>query len=178
MNRFSKKQWMMFGLIVLAVIVASDWQDVNSVSRKSSTSVVQASVRGVDAASPRRGTEVFNVRLDKLGKRVTSDVKAINVFERKTWFVAPPPPPPPPPLKPVPPPPPTAPPLPYAFLGSYQEPGGKQIIFLTRGERVYSISLGEVLENTYRVDGVAAGQLSLTYLPLNIKQTMSIGESS
>jgi len=32
-----------------------------------------------------------------------------------------------------------------------------------------------VIDNTYRVDRLTAGQLELTYLPLNIKQTISTG---
>ena len=52
------------------------------------------------------------------------------------------------------------------------------IIFLTRGDQVYSVSPGDVLEGTYRVQGIESGQLILIYLPLNIQQTISIGEAS
>ncbi len=181
MKRLSKKQWMLLGLTLSVAVVSSEWQDIDPVGSKSPTNVVQASVRGPSRLAPRHGTsvnEVADVRLDRLGSRDMSGVKMINVFDKKSWFIPPPPPPPPPPPKPVPPPPPAAPPLPYAFLGSYQEPGGHLIIFLTKGERMYSVSPGDILESVYHVDGVAAGQLSLTYLPLNIKQTMNIGESS
>lgn len=178
MKRFSNKQGVLFGLVALVVVASGDWQIVSPVNGKSSTTVAQTTVRDGNRSAARRGeavVEVAEVKLNSLGKRSVSGVKAIDVFKGKSWYVPPPPPPPP---KPVPPPPPTAPPLPYIYLGSYQEPGGRLIIFLTRGERVYSVSPGEVVENTYRVDGVAAGQLSLTYLPLNIKQTMNIGDLS
>ncbi|MGZ8983680.1 MAG: hypothetical protein ACXW11_06975 [Methylotenera sp.] len=178
MKWLSKKQWMMLGLVVLVTVASSDWQDVNPVGSKLATSVAQATVQRADRPVLRNKAsvmEVADVRLDRLGNRVISGVEMINVFKSKSWFVPPPPPPPP---KPVPPLRPTAPPLPYAFLGSYQEPGGHLIIFLTRGERVYSVSPGDIIENTYHVDGVAAGLLGLTYLPLNIKQTMNIGEAS
>jgi len=116
--------------------------------------------------------------LDKLGKRGQSEHKAVDIFKGKSWYVAPPkpkyvPPPPPPP-----PPPPTAPPLPYAYMGSYQGKDGRMIIFLTRGDQVYSVSPGDVLEGTYRVEGIASGQVVLIYLPLNIQQSISIGEAS
>jgi hypothetical protein len=99
----------------------------------------------------------------------------VDLFAARTWYV---PPPPPAPAKPVPPPPPSAPPLPFAFMGQYLEPSGRQVIFLVRGDRLYTTSPGEVIDNTYRVEGIQSGQLGLTYLPLNIKQTLSVGEAS
>ncbi len=43
---------------------------------------------------------------------------------------------------------------------------------------MYSVSPGDILESVYRVDGIVGGQLSLTYIPLNTKQTLNVGESS
>lgn len=116
--------------------------------------------------------------LDKIGKRSAANHKAVDIFKGKSWYVAPPKPKPLPPPPPPPPPPPTAPPMPYAYMGSYQGKDGRMIIFLTRGDQVYSVSPGDVLEGTYRVQGIASGQLVLIYLPLNIQQTISIGEAS
>jgi hypothetical protein len=116
--------------------------------------------------------------LDKLGKRASTAHKTVDIFKGKSWYVAPPkakpvaPPPPPPP------PPPTAPPLPYAFMGSYLGKDGRIVIYLTRGDQVFSVSPGDVLEGTYRGGGITSGQLVLIYLPLNIQQTISIGEAS
>ncbi|MDD4880630.1 MAG: hypothetical protein PHR30_06340 [Gallionellaceae bacterium] len=104
-----------------------------------------------------------------------TEAPTINLFSAKSWYVPPPPPPPP---KPLPPPPPMAPPLPFAFMGQYLEPGGHQVIFLVKGDRLYTTSPGEVIDGTYRVEGIQSGQLGLTYLPLNIKQTMFVGETS
>lgn len=98
---------------------------------------------------------------------------ASNAFPAMSWYVPPPPQPAP---KPLPPPPPTAPPMPFSFMGRYED-GEKLIILLVKGDRVYTVSEGEVIDNTYRVDRLTAGQLELTYLPLNIKQTISTGGS-
>jgi hypothetical protein len=68
--------------------------------------------------------------------------------------------------------------MPYAYMGSYLGKDGRMIIFLTRGDQVYSVSPGDVLESNYRVEGITSGQLVLIYLPLNIQQTISIGEAS
>jgi hypothetical protein len=116
--------------------------------------------------------------LEKLGKRAKTEHKTVDIFKGKSWYVAPPKPKAVPPPPPPPPPPPTAPPMPYAYMGSYLGKDGRMIIFLTKGDQVYSVSPGDVLEGTYRVEGIASGQLVLIYLPLNIQQTISIGEAS
>lgn len=64
--------------------------------------------------------------------------------------------------------------MPFSFLGRYEE-GETRIILLVRGERIYTVAEGEVIDNTYRVERLAGGQLELIYLPLNIKQTISTG---
>ncbi|MBU1395306.1 MAG: hypothetical protein KKE84_04085 [Gammaproteobacteria bacterium] len=119
----------------------------------------------------------LRVELERLSR---SDAEAAaatgNLFGAISWYVPPPPPPPAPPRY-VPPPPPTAPPMPFSFFGRYEE-GETQIILLVRGDRIYTVSAGDVIDNTYRVEGLAGGSLELTYLPLNIKQTISTGERS
>ena len=39
------------------------------------------------------------------------------------------------------------------------------------------VKSGDVIENTYRVEKVMAPTMTLTYLPLNMKQTLYIGEA-
>ena len=62
-------------------------------------------------------------------------------------------------------------------MGKQQEANGKITYFLAQGDRVRLVSLGEVLDNTYSVDNVAGGQMQLTYLPMQLKQYLSTGES-
>jgi len=75
------------------------------------------------------------------------------------------------------PPKPTAPPLPYQFMGSYTRAGEPTVVFLTRGEVVLDVHIGDTLENTYSVDKLEGGQLYLTYKPLNIQQQLNAGGS-
>ncbi|HSJ80099.1 MAG TPA: hypothetical protein VK910_02710 [Thiobacillus sp.] len=125
------------------------------------------------AAPPPR----LRVELERLSRPDTETAAAAgNPFGAMSWYVPPPPPPPAPPRV-VPPSPPTAPPMPFSFFGRYEE-GETQIILLVRGERIYTVSAGDVIDNTYRVEGLAGGRLELIYLPLNIKQTISTGETS
>ena len=120
-------------------------------------------------AQPLPRVELERLQLQK--SPAETDPAASSAFKAMSWYVPPPPPPPP---KPLPPPPPTAPPMPFSFMGRYED-GAKRIILLVKGDLVYTVSEGEVIDNTYRVDRLTAGQLELTYLPLNIKQTISTG---
>ena len=131
--------------------------------------------QSVRFATLRKTELVKTAGLDSLGKRDKSEHKTVDIFKGKSWYVAPPKAKP---LPPPPPPPPTAPPVPYVYMGSYKGNDGRLIIFLTRGDKVYSVSSGDVLEGTYRVGEVVSGQLVLIYLPLNIRQTINIGEAS
>lgn len=102
-----------------------------------------------------------------------------DMFTSKSWYIPPPPPPKPkyvPPPPPPPPPPPSAPPLPYKFTGSFQEPSQKMVVYLSRGDRLYSVSVGDTLEGTYKIESINAGQLVMLYLPLNIRQNLRIGD--
>ena len=111
----------------------------------------------------------------RLSDRIVTDTSAGALFSAHSWYVAPPPPPPAPVVHQAPPVP-TAPPLPFAFMGSYQAEGGGSTYFLTSGDRVYDVKIGDTLNNTYSVDGVKSGQLLLTYMPLKIQQSLAVGD--
>jgi hypothetical protein len=113
--------------------------------------------------------------LKNLSGRIVTATSAASLFSPHSWYVAPPPPPPAPVVA-APPPVPTAPPLPFAYMGSYRTDGGKQVFFLTAGDRVFDVKVGDVLDSTYSVDGIQSGQLTLTYLPLKIQQTLAVGD--
>lgn len=106
------------------------------------------------------------VPLAKLNRLpLPEDVK--DMFAGKSWYVAPPPP------KEAPP---AAPPLPFVYMGKLAEQGEMIVILLAKQNRNYTVREGDVLDNIYRVDEVRPPLMTLTYLPLNIKQTIQIGE--
>jgi hypothetical protein len=107
--------------------------------------------------------------------RVADATLAGELFATHSWYVPPPPPPPAPPVKAEPPPPPMAPPLPFAFLGSYTPGGDVTVFFLTRGDRVYDVKVGDLIDDTYELAGAADGQLTFNYKPLNQQQTLATG---
>jgi hypothetical protein len=45
------------------------------------------------------------------------------------------------------------------------------------GDRILTVKEGEIFEGNYRLDGVTGSKLGLTYLPLNIKQTLDMGNA-
>ena len=120
--------------------------------------------------------------LTAVAHRVTSNSAAGALFATHSWYVPPPPPPAPPKSvltaaqqaelnKP------TAPPLPFAFMGRYFPDGATPVFFLTQGDRVYDVRIGDTIDNTYKVDSYANGQLVMTYKPLNIQQQLAVGGS-
>ncbi len=90
-------------------------------------------------------------------------------FPSRDW--APPPPPPPPP---APPPKPTAPPLPFVAIGKKWEDGQWQV-FLGRNEETFVVKTGDTFDGRYRVDSIAPPSMTLIYLPLKARQTLTIG---
>jgi hypothetical protein len=94
------------------------------------------------------------------------------LFDSHSWT---PPPPPPAEVKVEPPPKPVAPPLPFAYMGSYTPNGSPAVFFLTSGEKVYDVHVGDTIDNTYTVDAFNNGQLVFTYKPLNQQQQLSTG---
>ena len=103
-----------------------------------------------------------------LRPRQTSE-RVANSFAPHDWT-----PPPPPRPKPVAPPPPTAPPLPYKVIGKKFEDGTWQV-FLARQDQVFVVKPQDTLENTYRVEETKPPVMTLTYLPLQQRQTLPIG---
>lgn len=109
-----------------------------------------------------------------LGKleRASMPVGELNPFDAKSWFVPPPPPPP------APPPVPTAPPLPFTFQGKFEEEAGKWIIYLVKGDQFFAVKKGDTFDTHYRIEGIENGNLVIEYIPMAIKQTISIGSES
>jgi hypothetical protein len=114
----------------------------------------------------------------QLAHRVSDTAAAGALFATQSWYEPPPAPPPPPSASSVEsltPPVLTAPPLPFAYMGSFTPAGATPVFFLTQGDRVYDVHIGETLDNLYSVEGISNGQLVLTYKPLNIKQQLAVG---
>lgn len=75
----------------------------------------------------------------------------------------------------APPPAPTPPPLQFKYIGKAIE-GNKIWVFLTQNDENYIARIGEKVDEQYRLDTVNDESVTLTYLPLNAKQTLPIND--
>jgi hypothetical protein len=74
---------------------------------------------------------------------------------------------------PPPPPPPMAPPLPFTFFGRLID-GERQQVFLNQGQNTVIATVGETIDNQYRVDRLDDDAVHFTYLPLGQQQVLAI----
>jgi hypothetical protein len=166
-------RWAVLGIVFTAIVMAATPDtDVaaNVVRTKLQVQGKAAPVRTPHASQ--RPAGALHVELERLARSQSEQEARIGgIFNATSWYEPPPPPPPPPP---APPPVPTAPPLPFTYLGRYEDAPTK-VVILTKGERIYTVSEGEVIENTYRVERVTSGTVDLIYLPLNTRQALSTG---
>ncbi|SET12630.1 hypothetical protein SAMN05216326_11293 [Nitrosomonas marina] len=73
------------------------------------------------------------------------------------------------------PPAPTPPPLQFKYIGKAIE-GNKTWVFLAQDDENFIARIGEKVDEKYRLDTVNDESVTLTYLPLNVKQTLSIND--
>jgi hypothetical protein len=181
------KRWHWIAIVLvtagLVVMAPTDEGQVAKKSGRSDKTTRSAATAPVASASLDRqpGIEGGRVELELLSKLEilhSQREHVSDVFNQTTWYVPPPPPPaslePPPP--PPPPPAPVAPQLPFTYLGRYGESDTRTII-LSKGEKVYTVTVGDTIENTYRIEKFTPGIVNLTYLPLNILQSLRTGEA-
>jgi len=171
MKRLSKREWVFLAVVAPLILVAAGAVEV----RRDQTAIVAEAA--IAEATPATKTNNASRAVDAEDvdlappRREPDAGEPGNVFTSKSWYVAPPPPPPPPPAPPARP---TAPPLPFTYLGRFRDEG-KAVIFLVKDDRVLTVREGDIIEGNYRVDGIVGSRLDLTYQPLDIKQTLNIG---
>ncbi len=144
----------------------------------------QVGKRSSNAKSGNAGQEKDRGQAVELERLATLDAargekgKVGNVFDHTSWYVPPPPVhydpvqvAPPMSVQLVP----AAPPMPFTYLGRYGD-SESRIIILAKGDKVYTVSVGDVIENTYRVERLTPGMIILKYLPMNIEQSLRTGD--
>jgi hypothetical protein len=95
-----------------------------------------------------------------------------DIFAARSWQPAPPPPSrPAAPVDARP----TVPTLPFVYAGQLGDPQtGKVIVYLTRGENVYTVSTGDVIDEHYRIEAIADRQITFVYLPTKAQQALAM----
>lgn len=124
-----------------------------------------AQVRAQPPAAPRAAVMPAVARDEGLGGRFP--VGGADLFAPVSWRLPPPPAPEPPP-----PPPPMAPPLPYQYLGRWQDDTGTTV-FLRQGDRMLAAREGQAMD-PWQLDRVEAAELKFTYLPLQQQRSLRL----
>jgi hypothetical protein len=164
------RRWLLGAALLLAVAAAAsvDKQDGNE------SQVVLANPSRIhvqqQSEHPAVAEPSADILMGKL-KRPVLPENAKDMFASKSWYV-------PPPVINLPPPPPSAPPLPFVFVGKMLEPGKSSTVFLEMQNRIFVVREGDAIDSIYRVDTISPPEMTLTYLPLDIKQTVQIGEAN
>ncbi|HUW29662.1 MAG TPA: secretion system X translation initiation factor [Sulfuriferula sp.] len=157
----------LLGAALAATLIAVAWEHEQTQSEPADGVVAPVNSKTAHKSSAR---DTAHLALDKLRRADDSKAAGIkDVFQVQSWYVPPPPPPPA-----LPPPPPAPPPLPFAYLGQLLE-DGRLTVFLTRQDQNYAVKTGDTLDGMYRVDSVEAQRVMFTYLPLNMQQSLAIG---
>ena len=71
---------------------------------------------------------------------------------------------------------PSAPPLSFQYIGKMVDGDNRAAVFLEQQRRIFVVREGDAIDGNYRVDAIAPPVMTLTYIPLDEKQTMQIGE--
>jgi hypothetical protein len=110
---------------------------------------------------------------------------AVDPFAATTWFSPPAPTPAvvpavaaapaAPTAPPTAPPVPVAPPNPFVYAGSYKD-GPQEMVILLKGDQVLLVQQGETIDNAYRLDRIGPAGLVMTYLPMQLRQSIPISD--
>lgn len=107
--------------------------------------------------------------LSAIKRVVPENIQNSGLFQSKSWYT--PPPQQPASFLPSPPVLPSAPQLPFTFIGRMID-GNEVVLFLSKNNRQYAVKVNDVLDDTYRIDKITDNNAVLTYLPMNIQQTL------
>jgi hypothetical protein len=68
---------------------------------------------------------------------------------------------------------PVAPPVPYRFVGKVRK-GAEEEILISKGDAVFPVKTGDVLDGMYKVEAISAERIELVYVPLGTRDRIAI----
>lgn len=154
-------------LAALAATLAAVWWVGEGTSEEAAEGPVAVARRAAPTQPPAAKETSARPGGQPVGREARFQALGPDLFPVHSWQPAPPPPPQPPP-----PPPPTAPPLPFQFLGRWQE-GGEEVYFLAQGQQMHSLRRGDAV-GPWRLDETAPGRLDFTYVPMNERRSLRL----
>lgn len=160
------RRHLMLGIALLATLAATVWVSRWETGEERAT----APARPRPSRPPAAERAADAVALTIPAPRAPGEGTITDLFAPRSWRAAPTPTAPTAP-------PPSAPPLPFTYLGKLII-DGEVVVFVSTAERNFAVRKGDLIDGTYRIDQIAPPTLSLTYLPLNEKQTLEIGRAN
>jgi len=167
-------------LVLLITVIATAWTALKEddatdelVVTKSSKPSTAMTVRKSQQQAPALTVNALSnsgklIPWQSLKREPLTD-KPYDLFKVHSWLVIPPIKK----MKPQPAPPPVAPPAPFTYIGKLEDsPKGTQVFLMANG-KLYSVVKGEKINQQWRLDAEDTNALRLTYLPLNLVQTLS-----
>jgi hypothetical protein len=176
-----RQRWTLLGGLLAATLAAAAWVGERASSGPELVTAAETGSRPAPSSAGRaqRDGDQPRLNLEKLQSRdlggATRDPFAVRKPRQDKPAAVPPPAPPGPVVAAPPPPPPSAPALPFTYMGRLVE-GEDIAVFLSQGERNLVVREGDTIDATYRVELIAESAITLTYLPLDQRQTIVIGE--
>jgi len=186
MDPVEKRRKTMIGIALAAtlaaVVLVEDEEEMTPDTVQPVTSAKPVRSAATRASAPQLRNDFLDV--DQLGQR-KFDPMAGELFASTSWA------PKPPPITPqqqaailqrqqertkVRQPDPTPPPLQFKYIGKAIE-GNQTWVFLSQADENYIAKIGEKIDDQYRLDTINDESVTLTYLPLNAKQTLSINDN-
>jgi hypothetical protein len=178
---------LLVGLLLLVVAASAGPNEItDSTAVVAAVERVRAPVASIgDDAAQQRQRNLHGEALIDLSRltRAKSRQAARDPFAPRSFYTPPSrPAPAPTPAAPVtaappPPPAPTAPPLPFTYMGRMTDDPQRPMFFLVKAGNLYNVRLGEVIDGTYRIERIVGSSLRLIYLPLDIEQSLPMGDS-
>lgn len=158
-----------------ALVLFGDNAPVSDIAEPVSRSAAAPVARTTSAKDGRPQADAAILRLTPRAELVGDAGDATfaageGIFMDHNWN----PPPPPLPQSNQPPPPPMAPPMPFVYIGKAAADGMWEV-YLSRGDKTYSVRTNTVIDGVYRVEKIAPPLMTVTYLPLKQQQQMNIG---
>lgn len=157
-------------IIALIASVGASWWTRNGQNGDDSE-VVTPVARESAAPAANARDENPRLALERLNHR-RPGATDIDPFRAKTWFVPAPVAPPAPPPKPA------APALPFQYSGKSEDAdgSGNVMVYLSKGNESFAVKPGEKFDGVYQFEGIENGNVVILYLPLSVKQRLSIGQ--
>lgn len=73
---------------------------------------------------------------------------------------------------------PQVPPLPFRFIGKIADPDQSMAFLLGKGNRIHSVSVGDVIEGVYLIEKYERAHLYFIYKPMKARQSLFVGSAS